>query len=96
MYMTSTQKITNRFLAPQISEAIWGKYFEGRKMRGIVEPNFLDRINGTMICLTCAILCHTLRAWQTGIYKDPGDFKHDAVGGESQHETYILIFPPGR
>ena len=57
----------NRFLAPQIPEAIWGKYFKGRKMRGIAEPDFLGRINGTMVCLTCAILCHTLRAWQTGI-----------------------------
>jgi len=35
MCMDLTQQVTNRFLAPQIREAIWGKYFKGRKMRGI-------------------------------------------------------------
>jgi len=65
--MDLTQQVTNRFLASQIPKTIWGKYFKGRKMRGIAEPDFLGRINGTMVCLTCAILCHTLRAWQTGI-----------------------------
>jgi len=76
------QKIPNRFLAPQIPEAIWGKYFEGRRIRGIIDPAFLGRINGTMICLTCAIICLALRAWQTGVYKDQGDFKPEAAGGE--------------
>ena len=60
MRMDLTQQVTNRFLAPQIPEAIWGKYFKRSKMRGIAEPDFLGRINGTMVCLTCAILCHTL------------------------------------
>ena len=55
-------------------------------MRGIVEHDFLGRINGTMICLTCAILCHTLRAWQTGVYKESGEFKPDAVGGQPEPE----------
>jgi len=50
-------------------------------MRGIVEPDFLGRINRTMICLTYTILCHTLRAWQTGVYKESGEFKPDVVGG---------------
>jgi len=77
-------KIRNRFLAPQIPEAIWGKYFEGRRMRGIIDPAFLGRINGSMICLTCAIICHALRAWQTGVYKDQGDFKPEAAGGEPE------------
>jgi len=79
------QQITNRFLAPQIPEAIWGKYFEGKKRFGITDPEFLGRINGTMICLTCAIICHTLRAWQTGVYKLQGDFKPERVGGEPEH-----------
>jgi len=43
-------------------KAIWGKYFEGRRIRGIMDPAFLGRINSTMICLTSAIICHTLRA----------------------------------
>ena len=73
-------------MASQILETIWGKYFTGKKIRGIVEPDFLRRINGTMICLTCAILCHTLREWETGAYTEPWEFKPDAVGGESDPE----------
>ena len=69
---------------PQIPEAIWGKYFEGRRMRGIIDPAFLGLINGTMLCLTCAIICHGLRAWQTGVYKDQGDFKPPAAIGEPE------------
>jgi len=54
-------------------------------MRGIMDHwAFLGRINGTMICLTCAIICHTLRAWQTGVYKDQADFKPEAAGGEPE------------
>jgi len=90
MCMDLTQQVTNRFLAPQIPEAIWGKYFKGRKMRGIAEPDFLGRINGTMVCLTCAILCHTLRAWQTGIYLETCVFKPDAVAGEPDPEPGVL------
>ena len=69
---------------PQIPEAIWGKYLEGRKMCGIVDPAFLERINGIMICLTCAIICHTLRASQTGVYKDQGKFKPEAAGDDPE------------
>jgi len=79
-----TQKITNRFLAYQIPEAIWGKYFEGRRMPGIIDPAFLGCINGTMICLTCVIICHALRAWQTGVYKNQGGLKPEAAGGEPE------------
>ena len=63
-------------------------------MRGIVEPYFLGRINGTMICLTCAILCHTLRGSQTGVYKESGEFNPEAVGG--QPEPKPTLYSPGR
>jgi len=53
-------------------------------MPGIIDPAFLGCINGTMICLTYAIICHALRAWQTGVYKDQGDFKPEAAGGEPE------------
>jgi len=85
------QEVTFRFLAPQIAEAIWGKYFEGIRMRGIAEPDFLGRINGTMICLTYAILCHTRQAWKNRAYKDSGDFKPEAVGGESPTITTVYL-----
>ena len=63
-------------------------------MLGIGEPNFLGRINGMMICLTCAILCHSLRAWQTGVYVEPCEFKPDAVGGQLEPEPTSCS--PGR
>jgi len=85
----------NQFLVPQIPEALWGKYFKGKKMCGISEPDFLDRINGTMVCLTCAILCHTLRAWQTGVHLETCDFKPEAVGGEPHPEPGLLSFQLG-
>ena len=53
-------------------------------MPGIVDPVFLGRINSTMICLMCAIIGHTLRAWQTGVCKDQGHFKPEAAGGEPE------------
>ena len=90
MRMDLTQQVTNRFLAPQIPDAIWGKYFKGRKMRGIAEPDFLGRIYGTMVCLTCAILCNTLRAWQTGIYHETCVFKPDPVAGKPDPEPGVL------
>ena len=87
------QEVTFRFLAPQIAEARWGKYFEGIRMRGIAQPDFVGRIKGTMIYLTCAILCHTLRAWKNAAYKDPGDFKPEAVGGKSAIITPVYLQP---
>jgi len=90
MRMDFTQQVTNRFLAPQIPQAIWGTYFKGRKIRGIAKPDFLGRINGTMVCLTCGILCHTLRVWQTGIYLETCIFKPDAVAGEADPEPGVL------
>jgi len=53
-------------------------------MRGTIDPAFLGHINGTMICLMCAIICHALRGWQTGVYKDQGDFKPEAAGGQPE------------
>jgi len=53
-------------------------------MSGIIDPAFLGRINGIMICLLCAIICHALRAGQTGVYKDQGGFKPEAGGGEPE------------
>ena len=49
----------------------------------MLDPGFLERINDMMVCLTCAILCHTLRAWRTGVFQGPPDFKWDVVRGKS-------------
>jgi len=67
-----------------------GKVLQGQENAGIAEPDFLGRINGTMVCLTCAILCHTLRAWQTGIYLETWVFKPDVVAGEPDPEPGVL------
>jgi len=92
MRMNMTQQIRNRFLALQIPEAIWGKYFKGKKMFGISEPDILGHINCIMVCLTCAILCHTLRAWRMGVHLETCDFKPEAVAGEPDPEPGVLWF----
>jgi len=95
MHMNLTQQVTNRFLAPLIPEPIWGKYFKGKKMFGISKLDFLGRISSTRVFLTCAILCHTLRAWQTEVYGQTCDIRPEVVGGEPDPEPGILLFQPG-
>jgi len=79
--MNWMQPISFQFLAPQIADTIYGKYFNGKKKLGMLDPEFINRVNGTMVCLTCAILCHQLRAYRLWVHQDPQDFKPDAVGG---------------
>jgi len=79
--MTWMQPKSFRFLAPLIADAINGKYFNRKRKLGMLDPEFLNRVNGTMVCLTCAILCHQLCAYRLGVHQDPPDFKPDAVGG---------------
>jgi len=79
--MTRMQPILFRLLTPQIADAIYGKYFNGKRKLGILHPEFINRVNGTMVCLTCAILCDQLRAYRLAVYQDPPDFKPDADGG---------------
>ena len=35
-----------------------------------MDPEFLEKINPTLLCLTTAILWHALRCWQTGLFMD--------------------------
>ena len=78
-----TQPISFRFLAPQIADAIYGKYFDGKRMQGMLNPEFINRVNGTMVYLTYSILCHHLQAWQARVFQHPLDLKPDAVGGRN-------------
>jgi len=64
-------------------------------MFGISEPDFLGRINGIIVCLTCGIRCHTLRAWQTGVHLETCDFKPEAIAGEPDAEPGVLSFQLG-
>jgi len=50
-------------------------------MRGSVDKDFKEKINGRFLCLISAAICHTLRAWQTGVYVEPRDFKRETSLG---------------
>jgi len=75
------QPRTFLFFAPQIGDAIYGKYFNVKRKLQMLDPEFINCVNGTMVCLTCAILFHQLFAYRLGVYQDRPDFKPDAVGG---------------
>ena len=79
--MTWMQPISFLFLAPQIADAIYGKYFNGKRKCGMLDLGFINRVNGIMVCLSCATLCHQLRAYRLGVFQHPLDFKSDTVGG---------------
>src|SRR6266849_6485839 len=79
--LTVSQGLRLRFLAPQIPGIIYGKYYAGKKIRGLIDREFMRMINGTLVCLTSAIICHTLCAWQTGVYLEPKDFKFETSFG---------------
>jgi len=78
--LTGMQPISFRFLAPQIADTIYGKYFNGKRKLGMLDLEFINRVNGTMVCLTCAILCHQLGPYRLRVYQDPPDLKPHAVG----------------
>ena len=47
-----------------------------------MDPEFLEKINPTFLCLTTAILCHTLRCWQTGLFIDEVNFTRSNSQGK--------------
>ena len=65
----------NRFRAEEISELIYRKYFSGSKMKGIRDPDFLEAITPSFICLVCTCIQHALKAYKTGEFIAPPDFK---------------------
>ena len=78
------QGCTLRFLALQITEVIFLKYFEGNKSRGRRDKDFLQNITGPFLCLTAAVIYHLLRSWRKGVYSKFGDFKMTNGGGQSE------------
>ena len=46
-----------------------------------MDPEFLEKINPTFLCLTTAILCHALRCWQTGLFIDEVNFTRSNLQG---------------
>ena len=69
------------FLAAQIGDAIYGKYCKGKSHLGMLHLEFIRRLNRIMVCLTCSIPCHQLRAYRLAVYHVPRHFKSEGVGG---------------
>ncbi|KAI5836688.1 hypothetical protein DFP73DRAFT_532541 [Morchella snyderi] len=74
-----------RFLAPEIIDILYYKYFDGVRMRGVKDPEFLERITPTFICLISTAIWHGIRAWSTGTYVKPDHF-------QSQNESVVKTF----
>ncbi|KAI5837770.1 hypothetical protein DFP73DRAFT_600782 [Morchella snyderi] len=74
-----------RFLAPEIIDILYYKYFDGVSMRGVKDPEFLERITPTFICHISTAIWHGIQAWSTGTYVKPDHFK-------SQNESVVKMF----
>jgi len=86
------QPISLLFLTPQIADAIYCKSFNGKRKLKMLDLEFINCVNGTMVCLTCALLCHQLQAWQGRVPQEPPDIKPDLVGGRSPGISRVLGF----
>ena len=51
----------------------------------MTDEGFLDKIDGPFICLTAAILCHSLRCWRTGICIDNVAFTRATSWGKKNN-----------
>src|SRR5215216_6064297 len=78
--LTKLKRAVGRFLAPEIISLVFEQFFKGKKMRGRRDKSYFDKINHNFIALTAGILYHTLRAWITGAYVEPPDYR----GGNSR------------
>ena len=52
----------------------------------MTDARFLGKIDGPFICLTAAMLCHSLRCWETGIFIDNVAFTRSNPGGKINHK----------
>ncbi|KAI5843131.1 hypothetical protein DFP73DRAFT_527788 [Morchella snyderi] len=74
-----------RFLATKIIDILYQKYFDGVRMRGVKDPEFLERITPTFICLISTAIWHGIWAWSTGTYVKPDQF-------QLQNENVVKTF----
>jgi len=56
----------------------------------MTNAGLLDKIDVPFICLTAAILCHSLRCWQTGICIDIVAFTRATSGGK-KNNVYLQV-----
>ncbi|KAI5838480.1 hypothetical protein DFP73DRAFT_600012 [Morchella snyderi] len=82
-----------RFLAPEIIDILYYKYFDGVRMRGVKDPEFLEQITPTFICLISTAIWHGIRAWSTGTYVKPGHFQsqNENVKGRSRQNQEATL-----
>ncbi|KAI5841736.1 hypothetical protein DFP73DRAFT_596310 [Morchella snyderi] len=74
------------FLAPEILDILYYKYFDGVRMRGVKDPEFLERITPTFICLISTAIWHGIRVRSMGTYVKPDHF-------QSQNENVVSKHP---
>ena len=75
-----------RFLAPQLADAIFTRYFDSRKKIGYKDIDFVDQINEVFICLFATAIYHSLKAWETRIL--------DAIGLNFKPKTRLCQYKP--
>jgi len=49
---------------------IFDQFYSSPKSKGMMDTRFLGQIDGPFICLTVAIICHSLQYLLSGINKD--------------------------
>ncbi|KAI5837498.1 hypothetical protein DFP73DRAFT_601070 [Morchella snyderi] len=74
-----------RFLTPKIIDILYYKYFDGVRMQAVKDPELLERMTPTFICLISTAIWHGIQAWSTGIYVKPDYF-------QSQNENVVKTF----
>src|SRR5437016_1988718 len=67
-----------RFSAPQLSDAMFIRYFDSRRKIGYKDLDFVEQINEVFICLFATAIYHSLKAWETGVLDSTGpNFKSE-------------------
>jgi len=89
------QAVSLRFLAPQIPSLIFAQFYSSPKRRGVTDARFLGKIDSLFICLTAAMVCHSLRCWRTGIFIDKVVFTRSNAGDKTNRADLWLSVVSG-
>jgi len=100
--MTWMQPISFRFIAPQIADAIYGKYFNGKRKLGMLDPEFKpDPVGGrgpSMSPPSLVFVLITNQSCKTFSYgrKTPGGQYHGQWSNSCSGICVRLVFVTGR
>ena len=84
--LTVRQTHQRHFRAKEITDLIFRKYFAGPpKMRENIGESFFESLNEVFICLVVSAMRHCLKAWRTGIFEQPSEFKY--VTAQSKYQS---------